>query len=62
MDNQTIEKVSNVMCEFLNDIIRIADEGNYDRDSFVASVANVFVNMADVSTFKNFKVDGGDHR
>ena len=50
------------MCEFLNDIIRIADEGNYDRDSFVVSVANVFVNMADISTFKNFKVDGGGHR
>lgn len=62
MDDQTREKVSDVMCGFLNDLIRIADEGNYDRDSFVVTIAHMFKKMADISTFGNFKIDGGDHQ
>lgn len=60
MDDQTREKVSDVMRRFLNDLIRIADEGDYDRDSFVAANAHMFVTMVDISTFENFKIDGGE--
>lgn len=60
MDDRTIEKVSEVMCVALSDLIRIADEGNYDRDSFMTYVAHLFDTMVSVSTFENYKVDGGD--
>lgn len=60
MDERTREKVSEVMCDFLNAIIRIADEGDYDRDSFVTAIAHMFATMVDISTFENFKIDGGD--
>lgn len=56
MDDLTIKKVNDVMCRTLNDLIRIADEGNYDRDSFMESVADMFGTMVSVSTFENYKL------
>lgn len=61
MDDRTREKVSDVMVGFLTDLIRLADEGNYDRDSFVTAVAHMFATMVNISTFENFKIDGGEH-
>lgn len=60
MDELTREKVNEVMCDFLNAIICIADEGDYDRDSFVTEIADVFAMMVEISTFENFKTAGGD--
>lgn len=59
MDERTREKVSEAMCNFLNAIIRIADEGDYDRNSFVKAVVDMFAMMAEISTFENFKTAGG---
>ena len=58
MDKLTIEKVREVMCDFVNAIICIADEGDYDRDSFVTAIANMFAMMVEISTFENFKTSG----
>lgn len=55
MDERTREKVSEAMCDFLNAIICIADEGNYDRDSFVKAIPDMFATMVEISTFENFK-------
>lgn len=60
MDELTREKVSEVMCDFLNAIICIADEGDYDRDSFVTAIADMFAALVKISTFENFKTAGGD--
>lgn len=60
MDEMTRKKVSKAMCNFMNAIIRIADEGDYDRDSFVTAIANMFAMMVEISTFENFKTAGGD--
>lgn len=35
MDKTSRDKLSGAVCDFLSDVIRIADEGNYDRDRFV---------------------------
>lgn len=60
MDERTREKVHEAMCDFVNAIIRIADDGDYDRDSFVTEIANMFAMMAEISTFENFKTAEGD--
>lgn len=60
MDERTREKVSKAMSDFLKDIICVADEGNYDRDSFVKAIADMFTMMAEISTFGEFNVGGGD--
>lgn len=39
MDETSRDKLSGAMCNFLSDVIHIADEGNYERDSFVKASA-----------------------
>lgn len=55
MDEKTRDKLSEAIVAFLNDLIRIADEENYDRDSFVNASADMFMAMATISTFRDFK-------
>lgn len=55
MDDKTRDKLSEAIVKFLNDLIHIADEENYDRDSFVKASADMFQTMAAISTFRDFK-------
>ena len=55
MDDKTRDKLSEASVKFLNDLIHIADEENYDRDSFVKASADMFQTMATISTFRAFK-------
>ena len=55
MDKKTVDKLSGAIVDFLDELIRIADEENYDRDLFVNAGADMFQAMATISTFKNFK-------
>ncbi len=57
MDETSRNKFSGAMCDFLSDVIRIADEGNYERDSFIKASAEMFKIMTEISTFENFKVE-----
>lgn len=59
MDETSRGKLSDTMGDSLNDVIRIADEGGYERDSFVQAVAEMFKMMTEISTFNNFKVSDG---
>ena len=45
------------MCDFINKIILIADEENYDRDSLIEATVDMMGAMAEISTFKNFNAD-----
>lgn len=56
MDEQTKKKLCEAINSFLRDLIRIADEENYDRDSFVKASADMFATMAEISTFKEFDI------
>lgn len=56
MDETSRDKLSGAMCAFLSDAIRIADEGNYERDSFVKASAEMFKMITEISTFENFKI------
>ena len=57
MDEKTRDKLAKAIQSFLHDLLRIADEENYDRDSFVRASADLFDTMATVSTFEHFQLE-----
>lgn len=42
MDETSRDKLSGAMCDLLSNVIHIADEGNYERDSFVKASADAW--------------------
>ena len=60
MDARTRDKLNKAIQSFLHDLLRIADEENYDRDSFVRASADLFATMAEISTFEHFQLEDGD--
>lgn len=60
LGEKELEEVSNLISKkFIPEIIRIADTYNYDRDSLVKYVADMFSTMAEIATFKNWKEKKG---
>ena len=57
MDKKTRDKINLAVCDFVNKVIRIADEDNYDRDSLMEATADMLGAMVGISTFKNFNAD-----
>lgn len=49
---EVVELISGTV---IPEIVRIADTYNYDRDSLIKYVANMFFTMAEVTTFENWK-------
>ena len=60
MDERTRDKFATAIKDFVHDLIRIADEENYDRDSFVRAGAEMFFTMTQIGTFESYDLDGGD--
>lgn len=60
MDERVKEKLGKAMADFIRNLIRIADEENYDRDSFVKASADMFFVMTEISTFAEFDTKDGD--
>lgn len=59
LGKEELEEVSNLFSKkVIPEIIRIADTYNYDRDSLIKYVADLFSTMAEVATFKSWK--GGE--
>jgi hypothetical protein len=58
MNEQAKEKLSKAIGEFLKNLLRIADEENYDRDSFVQASADMFATMTEISTFREYQLEG----
>lgn len=57
MDKKTRDKINLAVCDFVNKVIRIADEDNYDRDSLMEATVDMLGVMVEISTFKNFNAD-----
>lgn len=56
LGEEELEEVANLISgKVVPEIIRIADKFNYDRDSLIKYVANLFSTMAEVATFENWK-------
>lgn len=60
MDNRIGEKLNGAICNFIRELIQIADEENYDRDSFVRAIADLFSGIAEISTFQEFQIKRGE--
>lgn len=60
MDERTKEKVAGAVVAFLDNLIRIADEENYDRSSFVRAIAEMFYLMTEISTFNEYAPKDGE--
>lgn len=57
MDERTTAKLVSSVADFLRKILCIADDGNYDRDSFVKATADMLATMAEVSTFLEYQLE-----
>lgn len=56
LGKEELEDVSNLISgTIIPELIRIADTYNYDRDSLIKYVADLFSTMAEVATFENWK-------
>ena len=58
MDERTRMKLTAATVDYINRLIRIADEENYDRDSFIKAATDMLGVMAEISTFGHFGTDG----
>ena len=61
LGKEELEEVSNLFSKkVIPEIIRIADTYNYDRDSLIKYVADLFSTMAEAATFKSWKGGKGE--
>lgn len=59
LGEEELEEVTNLISRIvIPEVVRIADKFNYDRDSLIKYVANLFSTMAEVASFENWK--GGE--
>lgn len=58
MDERTRMKLTAATVDYINRLVRIADEENYDRDSFIKAAVDMLDVMAEISTFEHFGTDG----
>ena len=59
LSEEEIEEVANLISgTIVPEVVRIADKFNYDRDSLMKYVANLFSTMAEFASFENWK--GGE--
>ena len=59
LSEEEVEEVANLISgTIVPEVVRIADKFNYDRDSLMKYVANLFSTMAEVASFENWK--GGE--
>lgn len=55
LSEEEVEEVANLISgNVIPEVIRIADKFNYDRDSLIEYVANLFSTMAEIATFENY--------
>jgi translation initiation factor 2 beta subunit (eIF-2beta)/eIF-5 len=56
LSEEEIEEVANLISgTIVPEVVRIADKFNYDRDSLMKYVANLFSTMAEFASFENWK-------
>jgi translation initiation factor 2 beta subunit (eIF-2beta)/eIF-5 len=56
LSEEEVEEVANLISgTIVPEVVRIADKFNYDRDSLMKYVANLFSTMAEFASFENWK-------
>ena len=57
LGEKELEEVANLISRIIiPELVRIADTYNYDRNSLIKYVADLFSAMAEVASFENWKV------
>ena len=57
LGEEELEEVANLISRIIiPELVRIADTYNYDRNSLIKYVADLFSAMAEVASFENWKV------
>lgn len=57
LGKEELEEVANLISgTIIPELVRIADTYNYDRNSLIKYVADLFSVMAEVATFENWEV------
>ena len=57
LGEEELEEVANLISKIIiPELVRIADTYNYDRDSLIKYVADLFSTMAEVATFENYNI------
>lgn len=67
MNNDLDEKAKKDFIKFMTKVVIpglvfIADKHNYDRDSFIMYATTIMSTMAEVATFKNYKLPDEEGR
>lgn len=55
-----LDDFNEIISDTLDRLIIYADEHNIDRDNFIEYFCGIFSTMASISTFKTYRVKGGD--
>jgi hypothetical protein len=54
MDKEVLNKLSTIQTEFLDSLIKFADEHDVSRDKIVEATAFVFMELSMIGNFKNY--------
>lgn len=61
LEEKELEEVSQLISgTVIPEIVRIADTYNYDRDSLIRYVADMFSVMAELATFEHWQTESDD--
>ena len=61
LEEKELEEVSRLISGIvIPEIVRIADTYNYDRDSLIKYIADMFSAMAELATFEHWQAERSD--
>lgn len=58
-EKELSELFSPIVQELISTLCSVADENNYDRDSFIQAFAKMFEIMSEITTFKKMSDNNG---
>lgn len=60
MNKQAFDALHEFIVQNINELVKMADRYNVERDDLVAVYATVFQNFTEVATLKSYEVKGGN--
>lgn len=58
MNEQALAAMQEYIVQNINELVKMADRYNVERDELVAAYANIFQTFADVATLKSYEIRG----
>lgn len=60
MNEQAVNAMQEYITQNIDELVKMADRYNVERDELVTSYANIFQTFAEIATLRNYKVRGGN--